>query len=40
MHAQATEAFTEAAARTRNQGERAVLNRRAELNLALASTSG
>jgi predicted RNA polymerase sigma factor len=34
LHAQASAAFTEAAARTRNEGERAVLQRRAELNLA------
>jgi RNA polymerase sigma factor (sigma-70 family) len=33
-HAQAAEAFTEAAARTRNEGERALLRRRADLNLA------
>jgi predicted RNA polymerase sigma factor len=33
LHAQANEAFTEAAARTRNESERAVLQRRAELNL-------
>jgi predicted RNA polymerase sigma factor len=31
-HAQASEAFTEAAARTRNESERAVLHRRAALN--------
>jgi predicted RNA polymerase sigma factor len=40
LHAQASEAFTEAAARTRNESERAVLNRRAEQNLARSSTSG
>jgi predicted RNA polymerase sigma factor len=40
LHAQASEAFAEAAARTRNESERAVLNRRAEQNLARASTSG
>jgi predicted RNA polymerase sigma factor len=34
LHAQASEAFTEAAARTRNESERTVLHRRAELNLA------
>lgn len=34
LHAQAGEAFTDAAARTRNEGERVVLHRRAELNLA------
>jgi predicted RNA polymerase sigma factor len=39
-HAQATEAFTEAAARTRNESERTVLHRRAELNLTLVSKSG
>ncbi|MEO5710716.1 MAG: sigma-70 family RNA polymerase sigma factor [Nocardioidaceae bacterium] len=33
LHAQASEAFTEAAARTRNESERAVLHRRARLNL-------
>ena len=32
LHAQASEAFTEAAARTRNESERALLHRRAELN--------
>ena len=36
LHAQAGEAFTEAAARTRNEGERAVLRRRAEQNLTRA----
>jgi predicted RNA polymerase sigma factor len=40
LHAQASEEFTEAAARTGNVSERAVLNRRAEQNLARASTSG
>ena len=39
LHAQASEAFTEAAARTRNEGERAVLRRRAALNLTRASRS-
>jgi predicted RNA polymerase sigma factor len=39
LHAQASEAFTEAAACTRNEGERAVLLRRAELNLSRASNS-
>jgi predicted RNA polymerase sigma factor len=39
LHAQASEAFTEAAARTRNESERAVLRRRAELNLTRASKS-
>jgi predicted RNA polymerase sigma factor len=33
LHAEASEAFTEAATRTRNESERAVLHRRAELNL-------
>ena len=37
LHADAAEAFTEAATRTRNDGERAVLQRRAEENRALAS---
>jgi RNA polymerase sigma factor (sigma-70 family) len=40
LHAQASEAFTEAAARTRNESERAVLHRRAELNLTRVSKSG
>ena len=39
LHAQAGAAFTEAAARTRNESERAVLHRRAELNLERASKS-
>jgi predicted RNA polymerase sigma factor len=39
LHASASEAFTEAAARTRNESERAVLHRRAALNLARLSTS-
>jgi RNA polymerase sigma factor (sigma-70 family) len=39
LHAQAGEAFTEAAARTRNESERAVLRSRAELNLTRASTT-
>ncbi|MEO7071350.1 MAG: RNA polymerase subunit sigma-24, partial [Nostocoides sp.] len=39
LHAQAGEAFTEAAARTSNRSERAVLNRRATENLSLRSTS-
>jgi RNA polymerase sigma factor (sigma-70 family) len=34
LHAQAGEAFTQAAARTRNESERALLQHRAELNLA------
>ncbi len=38
-HADAGEAFAEAAARTRNESERALLRRRAELNLTKASTS-
>ena len=37
LHAQASEAFTEAAARTRNKSERAVLHHRAELSLARVS---
>jgi RNA polymerase sigma factor (sigma-70 family) len=40
LHSQASEAFTEAAARTRNQSERALLRRRADLNLTRASESG
>ena len=39
LHAQASEAFTEAAACTRNESERAVLLRRAELNLTRVSKS-
>jgi len=39
LHAQAAEEFTAAAAQTRNHSERAVLHRRAELNLTLGSTS-
>jgi RNA polymerase sigma factor (sigma-70 family) len=39
LHEQASEAFAEAAGLTRNEGERAVLRRRADRNLALASTS-
>jgi predicted RNA polymerase sigma factor len=39
LHAQASEAFTEAAARTRNKSERALLHRRAELNLVKLSKS-
>ncbi|MGZ4248770.1 MAG: RNA polymerase sigma factor [Solirubrobacteraceae bacterium] len=39
LHAQASEAFTEAATRTRNESERAVLHRRAVLNLARVSKS-
>jgi predicted RNA polymerase sigma factor len=39
LPAQASEAFTEAAARTRNESERAVLHRRAELNRTRASKS-
>ena len=37
LHAQASEAFTKAAARTRNESERAVLHHRAELNLTRVS---
>ncbi|WP_084152090.1 RNA polymerase sigma factor [Nocardioides halotolerans] len=37
LHRQAAEAFTEAAGRTRNEGERAVLSRRAEHNQGRAS---
>ena len=33
LHAQASEAFTQAAARTRNESERALLQQRAEVNL-------
>jgi predicted RNA polymerase sigma factor len=40
LHAPAGAAFTEAAARTRNEGERAVLRRRAEQNLTRASKPG
>jgi predicted RNA polymerase sigma factor len=39
LHAQASEAFTEAAARTRNESERAVLRRRAESTRARVSGS-
>jgi predicted RNA polymerase sigma factor len=39
LHAEASEAFSEAAARTRNEGERAVLRRRAELNRQRAPRS-
>ena len=39
-NAQAGEAFTEAAARTSNEGERALLQRRASENLAFGSSSG
>ena len=39
LNAQAGEAFTEAAARTSNEGERAVLQRRATENLTFGSTS-
>jgi predicted RNA polymerase sigma factor len=39
LHAQASEAFTHAAARTRNKSERALLQHRADLNLARASES-
>ncbi len=37
LHTQAGEAFAEAAARTKNQSERAVLHRRAELNAGISS---
>ncbi|GAB7003058.1 RNA polymerase sigma factor [Nocardioides sp. AN3] len=40
LHDEATKAFTEAAARTRNESERMVLRRRAELNREHASESG
>src|SRR4051794_35786115 len=40
LHAQAADAFTEAAARSRNEAERAVLQRRADDNLARVSRSG
>ncbi|MDQ2757639.1 MAG: RNA polymerase subunit sigma-24 [Actinomycetota bacterium] len=40
LHAQASEAFNEAAGCTRNDGERAVLQQRAALNLTRGSTSG
>jgi RNA polymerase sigma factor (sigma-70 family) len=40
LHAEAADAFTEAAARSRNGAERAVLQRRADENLAHVSTSG
>ena len=39
LHAPASAAFNQAAARTKNEGERAVLHRRAELNLTRASES-
>ncbi len=39
LHAQASEAFVEAAARTRNESERALLHRRAELNRTRVSKS-
>ncbi len=40
LHAEAAEAFAEAAGRTSNGSERAVLHRRAQENLALRRTSG
>jgi RNA polymerase sigma factor (sigma-70 family) len=40
LHADAAQAFTEAAARTRNEGERALLRRRAEENLGRVSKPG
>jgi predicted RNA polymerase sigma factor len=39
LHSQASEAFAEAAARTKNESEGALLRRRAELNLTRASES-
>jgi predicted RNA polymerase sigma factor len=39
-HAQASEAFAEAAALTRNESERALLRRRAEDNLARGQGQG
>jgi predicted RNA polymerase sigma factor len=39
LHSEAAAAFTEAARRTRNEGERTVLQRRAEENLARVSKS-
>ena len=38
LHAQASEAFSEAATRTRNESERALLRARAELNLTKVSS--
>jgi predicted RNA polymerase sigma factor len=40
LHAEAADAFAEAAALTRNEGERAVLNRRCEQNRTRASSPG
>jgi RNA polymerase sigma factor (sigma-70 family) len=40
LHADAADAFTEAAARSRNEAERALLQRRADENLARVSKSG
>jgi predicted RNA polymerase sigma factor len=40
LHADAADAFTEAAARTRNEAERSVLQRRADENLARVTQSG
>jgi len=40
LHADAARSFTDAAARTRNAGERAVLRRRAQQNLGRVSKSG
>jgi hypothetical protein len=40
LHADAAQAFTEAAARTRNEGERALLLRRAEENRGRVSKPG
>jgi hypothetical protein len=39
LHADAAEAFTDAATLTKNEGERTVLRRRADLNRARASSS-
>ena len=39
LHSEAAAAFSEAAGRTRNEGERTVLQRRAEENLARVSKS-
>ena len=40
LHAEAADAFTEAAARSRNEAERAVLQGRADENLARVSNLG
>jgi predicted RNA polymerase sigma factor len=39
LHAQAGKAFAEAAARTKNESERALLHRRAQLNLTLGRSA-